>query len=89
MTTPTIFQSIKNALENYKEDGSIGNYSYRYEPCSGEEIYETEGFVDAINILRTVEEVMLDEWDPDRDGEIRVLIDFRVGNYAVVIKEMS
>lgn len=89
MTTPTIFQSIKNALENYKEDGSVGNYSYRYEPTSEEEIYETEGFDDAINILRTVEEVMYDEWDPERDGEIRVLIDFRVSNYAVVIKEMS
>lgn len=89
MTTPTIFQSIKNALENYKEDGFVGNYSYRYEPTSEEEIYETEGFDDAIGILRVVEEIMLDEWNPDRDGDIRVLIDFRVGNYAVVIKEMS
>lgn len=89
MESTNIFQSIKNALENYKEDGSIGNYSYRYEPCSEEEIYKTEGFNDALCILRIVEEVMLDEWDPDRDGEIRVLIDFRVGNYAVVIKEMS
>lgn len=89
MTTPTIFQSIKNALENYKEDGSIGDFTHRYEPCSEEEIYETEGFDDAINILRVVEEVMLDEWDPERDGDIRVLIDFRVSNYAVVIKEMS
>lgn len=89
MTTPTLFQSIKNALENYKEDGSIGDFTYRYEPTSEEEIYETEGFDDALNILKVVEEVMYDEWDPDRDGDIRVLIDFRVGNYAVVIKEMS
>lgn len=89
MTTPTIFQSIKNALENYKEDGSIGNYSYRYEPTSEEEIYETEGFDDALCILGVVVEIMDGEWNPERDGDIRVLIDFRVGNYAVVIKEMS
>lgn len=89
MTTPTIFQSIKNGLENYKEDGSIGNYSYRYEPCSGEEIYETEGFDDALAILGVVVEIMDNEWNPDRDGDIRALIDFRVGNYAVVIREMS
>lgn len=89
MTTPTIFQGIKNALENYKEDGSLEDFTYRYEPCSEEEIYETDTFYNALGILRTVEEVMYDEWDPDRDGEIRVLIDFRVSNYAVVIKEMS
>lgn len=89
MTTPTIFQSIKNALENYKEDGSIGDFSYRYEPTSGEEIYETEGFDDALCILGVVVEVMDGEWNPHCDGDIRVLMDFRVGNYAVVIKEMS
>lgn len=89
MTIPTLYVSIKNALLNYREDGSIGDFTYRYEPTSEEEIYETEAFDDALSILRVVEEVMYDEWDPDRDGDIRVLIDFRVSNYAVVIKEMS
>lgn len=87
MTTSTLFQNIKNALESYKEEGYI-DFTYRYEPFSGEEIYETVGFDDALGILRVVEEVMSNEWTPERDGDIRVLIDFRVSNYAVVIREM-
>ena len=86
MTTPTLFQNIKNALESYKEEGYL-NFTYRYE-SSGEEIYETGGFDDALGILRVVEEVMSNEWTPERDRDIRVLIDFRVSNYGVVIKEM-
>ena len=87
MTAPTLFQNIKNALESYKEEGYV-NFTYRYEPSSGEEIYETGGFDDALGILRIVEEVMSKEWTPERDGDIRVLIDFRVSNYGAVIKEM-
>lgn len=87
MTTSTLFQNIKNALESYKEEGYI-DFTYRYEPSSGEEIYETGGFDDALGILRVVEEVMSNEWTPERDGDIRVLIDFRVSNYGVVVKEM-
>ena len=87
MTTPTLFQNIKNALESYKEEGYL-NFTYRYESSSGEEIYETGGFDGARGILRVVEEVMSNEWTPERDGDIRVLIDFRVSNYGVVIKEM-
>lgn len=87
MTTSTLFQNIKNALESYKEEGYI-DFTYRYGPSSGEEIYETGGFDDALGILRVVEEVMSNEWTPERDGDIRVLIDFRVSNYGVVVKEM-